>query len=80
MTGIFCDGILGGMTLDRYLTDTKIKEAAFARDAGLTQPTINKLRHGISRPSLKAMLAIKAASKGAVELNDWTAQPVKVRA
>ena len=59
------------MTLDTYLAKSEMTEAAFGEKAGLTQPTINKLRRGLSRPSLRAMRAIEAASSGKVRPNDW---------
>ncbi len=59
------------MTLDEYLAKTGTTEAAFGEKAKLSQPAINKLRRGISQPSLRTMRAIEVASDGAVKPNDW---------
>lgn len=72
------------MTLDEYIRkhtgDADFTVGGFAKEAGLSHSQLNRLRHGTSRPSLKAMLAIKAASGGSVQPNDWHAEPAKVRA
>jgi len=64
------------MTLDDYIrkqidADKAFTVSGFAAEAGMSHSQLNRLRHGTSRPSLKAMLAIKRASNDAVELNDW---------
>lgn len=64
------------MTLDAYIRKQLASVhgftvSGFAAEAGMSHSQLNRLRHGTSRPSLKAMLAIKHASRDAVELNDW---------
>ncbi|MCP5099895.1 MAG: helix-turn-helix transcriptional regulator [Chloroflexi bacterium] len=63
------------MTLSDFLESRGFTDSAFADLAGLSQPQINRLRRGASRPSLNAIEAIAKASGGAVSPSDWFNTP-----
>ncbi len=58
------------MTLDQYLTSRQIKEADFATELGVTQPTVNRLRKG-QVPGKELMTAIFVKTGGAVRADDF---------
>ena len=59
-------GKLPAMTLNHYLKQSGTTEYAFAKQIGVTQPTISKLRRRVITPSLSLALAIDAATNGEV--------------
>lgn len=64
--------MLGGMTLDQYLSDKGITEPVFAAAAGLSQSYVNRLRKG-AKPSWDTINKVVKATGGAVTVNDFFA-------
>lgn len=62
------------MTLNQYLAKTEETDAAFGARAGLSQSQINRLKRGISQPSLDAIKKIAAATGNKVTFSDWAAR------
>ena len=58
------------MTLDQYLNDNQLKEAAFAELIGVDQSTINRLRKG-QVPSKPIMEKIFHETGGVVRADDF---------
>ncbi len=59
------------MTLDSYLTEHGISEAAFAVRVGTTQPNIHRMRKKGQCPNQALMAAIVKETAGAVQPNDF---------
>lgn len=60
------------MTLDEWLRDNQITDAAFARQSGVgLKHLIGRYRRGISRPSFRNIEKIMTATNGAVTANDF---------
>jgi Meiotically up-regulated gene 113 len=73
-SALFADGVT--MTLDQYLSETGMTETEFGARAGLTQPSVNRLRHRKMNPDLGTMRRIAEATGGKVAPNDFlTEQP-----
>lgn len=60
-----------GMTLDQYLSAESLSEAAFGLRVGLSQSQVNRIRNGLSRPSLKMALRIAEETKQKVPADVW---------
>ena len=56
--------------LDRWLTEQRMKEEAFASLIGATQAAVNQWRKRKREPRLKHAIRIVEATAGAVTLND----------
>jgi len=60
------------MTLDEWLTDQRITDAAFARQSGIgLRQIVNRYRRGISFPRPENLLRIQKATNGAVTAEDF---------
>lgn len=59
------------MTLDEYLINAGVTEAAFAETVGCSQPAINRYRRGHRIPLEDEMRRIIAATEGRVTPNDF---------
>ncbi|NBW13605.1 MAG: XRE family transcriptional regulator [Caulobacteraceae bacterium] len=58
------------MKLERYIEQSGLTQAEFAKMAGISQPTISRLLHG-ALPSLKTMRALYRVTSGKVAANDF---------
>lgn len=59
------------MTLDRYLSENKITQVAFAESIGVCQSAISRLRSGKLNPPLSLLNKIFDATAGDVTPNDF---------
>jgi hypothetical protein len=59
------------MTLDDYLTETGISNAAFAASIHREPSTVGRLRRGLTMPDWETMSVIKNATDGAVGADDF---------
>lgn len=60
------------MTLDEWLREHQITDAAFARQSGVgLKQLIGRYRRGLSRPSFQNIEKIMIATSGAVTANDF---------
>lgn len=59
------------MKLDTYIRETGTTEAELAARAGVSQPTVNRLRNGKGNHSLAILHAIHRATEGVVTPNDF---------
>ncbi len=59
------------MKLHDYLKDNLIMNRAFARDLGITEVSLSRLRHGKGTPNWKTMRKVLRLSKGQVTPNDF---------
>ncbi len=59
-------------TLDGYLTDREMTNAAFGRLVGASESTISRIRHGTA-PSFSLARRIKVATAGEVTADDLMA-------
>ena len=63
------------MTLDTYLHENRMTEAAFAALIGIGQPAVHRLRKGGSMPSQETMRAIYEATDGQVTAAEFYGLP-----
>lgn len=59
------------MTLDAYLSENGISEAAFAQLVGTSQPNIHRMRKQGQTPNRALMAEIVKATGGKVQPNDF---------
>lgn len=59
------------MTLDEFLKNSPLTEAAFGELIGCSQGQVNRLRKGGSQPSPERIARIRDATKGKVNFNDF---------
>lgn len=59
------------MTLEKYLENSPLSEAAFAELIGVKQATVNRYVNGKRFPSPVMIQRIEKASKGKVKVMDW---------
>jgi len=57
--------------LDAYLKENNLSGRAFARQAGLTDPYLSKIRSKIFIPSLTVAYRIERITEGAVPATSW---------
>lgn len=62
---------IGAVTLDEYLIEREMSEAAFGGKAGLSQSQVNRIRYGDSWPTRSVMERIRAATGQRVTPNDF---------
>lgn len=62
-----------GMTLEQFLEQNAMTEAAFAARIGCSQSQVHRLRKGKSFPSPNMVRRIEAATDGLVKAGDWYA-------
>ena len=60
-----------GSTLAAFIIRAGLNEAQFARSIGVTQQAVNSWTRGIRSPRMNQMMAIIAATDGAVTPNDF---------
>lgn len=65
--------IMRGMTLEQYLRNNRITDAAFGATAGLSQAQVSRIKRGVSMPSWDAIAKIMKATDGEVTANDFAA-------
>lgn len=58
------------MTLKDYLDQNKLSLKVFGDRCGLSAPTVLRARDGINIPSRRTIIAIVAATAGAVTIQD----------
>lgn len=58
-------------SLDRYLDEHDIKNAAFAATVGASEATISRLRNNKQAPSFSLARRIREATEGAVTFDDF---------
>jgi transcriptional regulator with XRE-family HTH domain len=63
------------MTLSEFIKTSGQSEQQFAKLTGMSHSQINRLRRGVSRPSMDSINAIFKASDGQVSPADWFDQP-----
>ena len=59
------------MTLDRYLTDNNLSNAAFGVLIGVSGEAVRRYRNGTRWPDRETLLAIEKATRGRVTANDF---------
>lgn len=59
------------MTLDQYLIDKDITDAAFAERIGRDPATVSRLRRGLTKPDWHTLDRIREATLGNVMPNDF---------
>ena len=59
------------MTLDQYLTDAKITDAAFAVLIDRDPATVSRLKRGLTKPDWITLDRIREATGGLVMPNDF---------
>ena len=59
------------MTLDEYLKSTGISARFIARKLGVPDSQISDWRHGRRVPVYRNMIAVRDATDGKVQLEDW---------
>jgi transcriptional regulator with XRE-family HTH domain len=59
------------MTLSEYIKSSGLSDLAFSKLSGVSHSQINRLKRGMSRPSLDSIDAIFKASGGKVTHADW---------
>jgi transcriptional regulator with XRE-family HTH domain len=64
------------MTLDEYLKQSGLSQAAFGARVGLPQATISRYVSGTRFPDKETVRRIEAATDGAVMPADWYGEPV----
>lgn len=62
------------MKLDQYLRDNSITEAAFAREVGISQAHVHRLRTG-GWPSMGIAVRIREVTGGQVTADDFVPPP-----
>ena len=72
------------MKLAKYLDDTKISDAEFARRLGVAHSLVHGWRYGKKTPSLAMAKRIRAETMDSVREEDWlkeegAAQPAEAR-
>lgn len=58
------------MTLEQYLRENGLTDAAFGELVNVSQSQISRIRRGVSWPSKDVVSAIEEATRGAVTAND----------
>lgn len=59
------------MTLAEYLSTKQMTDEAFGTLVGLSQPQVNRLRRGKSKPGWDVLRRISDATDGLVTANDF---------
>ena len=59
------------MTLKDWLNHKDVTASDFAKKIGRSAPTVSRILRGINKPDWETMLAIEAATEGAVTPNDF---------
>lgn len=59
------------MTLDQWLRREGLTEAAFAARIGVSHASVNRWRHGISKPDWRHLPVIERETDGAVSVRDF---------
>lgn len=67
--------MLMGMRLADYLTDRKIKDAAFAVQIGVTRQAVGRYKFGERKPEWPVLQRIADATEGHVTPNDFLDAP-----